>query len=117
MYAIYDEVALAIATFQCPPNAEDRGVYRDILVIVDFKVLNVTTNATGKTRLNSVQVMLGRTRDTRDIVRRTAATTLIPGINLLGIAERQIRQLSTNPAAAALGVFDVSTREYFVAKK
>jgi hypothetical protein len=106
LYAIYDKVALNIATFQCPPSLEDRGAYPDILVTVNFTLLTIATNTTGKTRWNSVQVLLGRTDDTIDVARRTAATTLIPGMNLVGIADRQIRQVSTNPSAAALGVFD-----------
>ena len=113
LYAIYDKVALNIATFQCPPSLEDRGAYPDILVTVNFTLLTIATNTTGKTRWNSVQVLLGRTDDTIDVARRTAATTLIPGMNLVGIADRQIRQVSTNPSAAALGVFDVRTCLYF----
>lgn len=115
--AIYDQVALAVETFQCPPNAEDRGAYPDILVTVDFNLLSIATNTTGRTRWNSVQVLLGRTSDTIDVTRRTAATTLIPGMNLVGIADRQIRQLSTSPSAAALGVLDVRTYLIFFARK
>ena len=71
-------------------------------------MLNITANLADTTRWNSVQVFLGRTYDPVEIIRRTPSTSLIPGVNLIGFGQRQLRQQFTDPTMSALGLFDVS---------
>ncbi len=67
--------------------------------------------------MNSVQVMLGLTRDTNKVVKNTIPTTLIPGVNLVGIADVfRIRQTYVKPEVSGFGLFDVS-RLCIVGKK
>jgi hypothetical protein len=81
----------------------------DILVVVDFTVLNISADSMANRGTNSVQVMLGLTRDTNKVVRNTIPTTLIPGVNLVGIADVfRIRQTYVKPEVSAFGLFQVS---------
>ena len=87
---------------------EDPGEYPDILVTVNFTMLNIAADLAVETRWNSVQVFLGSTYDPYETVRRTPPTSLIPGVNLIGFGQLQLRQQFLDPRMSAFGVFDVS---------
>ena len=72
-------------------------------------MLNIKLNSTINRGKNSVQVMLGLTNDTIEVFDRTPPTTLIPGVNVVGIAGLLIRQTFRRPKYSAFGLFDVST--------
>ncbi|KAF9525733.1 hypothetical protein CPB83DRAFT_517246 [Crepidotus variabilis] len=80
----------------------------DLLVSVNFTLLNISSDSLEDIPLNSVQIMLGLTANAKDIVRTTVPTTLIPGVNLIGIANLAVRQKFSTPGLSALGVLDVS---------
>jgi len=101
------KVALDLIAFQCPLQRADQGTYPDILVTVNFTMLNITADLAARTRWNSVQIFLGRTRDPFEVVRRTPPTSLIPGVNLIGFGQRQYRQQFSDPTMSAFGLFDV----------
>ena len=46
---------------------------------------------------NSLKLMIGFTNDTRTVVDRTKATTLIPGTNLFCAVSWELRQLQKSP--------------------
>jgi hypothetical protein len=59
--------------------------------------------------MNSVQVMLGLMRDTEKVIENTTPTMLIPGVNLVGIADAfEIHQEYVKLERSAFGLFDVS---------
>ena len=101
-------VVLDLIAFRCPLQPQDQRTYEDILVTVNFTMLNFTADLASRTRWNSVQVFLGGIHDTFEVVRRTPPTSLIPGVNLIGFGQPQIRQQFSNPRMSAFGVFDVS---------
>jgi len=81
----------------------------DILVVVNFTALNISADSMANRGTNSVQVMLGLTGDIDKVVRNTTPTTLIPGVNLVGIADVfRIRQTYVKPEVSAFGLFNVS---------
>src|SRR6266545_1261500 len=106
----HDVVALDIITFLCPLQPTQKWKYysEDILVTVNFTMLNITANLAAGTRWNSVQVFLGGTHETVEVVRRTPPTSLIPGVNLIGFVQPQVRQQFYNSRMSAFGVLDVS---------
>ncbi len=58
--------------------------------------------------MNSVQVLVGLINDTEKVVKNTTPTTLLPGVNLVGIADVfRIRQTYVQPGVSAFGLFDV----------
>jgi hypothetical protein len=80
----------------------------DILVVVDFKALNIRAGSMINRLVNSVQVLVGLTNDTEKVIKNTTPTTLLPGVNLVGIADVfRIRQTYVQPGVSAFGVFDV----------
>ena len=54
-----DVVALDLIAFRCPLQPQDQRTYEDILVTVNFTMLNFTADLASRTRWNSVQVFLG----------------------------------------------------------
>src|SRR6266511_3836971 len=103
-----DVVALDLIVFRCPLQPAQQWTYEDILVTVNFTMLNITANLAAGTRWNSVQVFLGGTHETVEVVRRTPPTSLIPGVNLIGFVQPQVRQQFYNSRMSAFGVLDVS---------
>lgn len=56
-----------------------------------------------------VQVMLGFTQKTKNVLTSTTPVPLLAGMNVVGISDIYIRQSFNLPALSALGLFDVST--------
>ena len=53
--------------------------------------------------------MIGLTNDTRTVVERTVGTTILPGINLVGVITWDLRQLLKSPRLSTFAsLFDVS---------
>ena len=58
---------------------------------------------------DSVQIMIGLTNDTRTMVERTVGTSILPGVNLVGVITWELHQLLKSPRLSAFGsLFDVS---------
>jgi len=55
-----------------------------------------------------VQVMLGFTKKTKNVITSTSPALLIAGVNIVGVSDRYIRQSFDQPRLSALGLFDVS---------
>jgi hypothetical protein len=60
--------------------------------------------------------MLGLTNNTIDVVNRTMATTLLPGVNIVGAANLFIFQRFRNAHVSVIGLFDVSALEKIASK-
>jgi hypothetical protein len=77
---------------------------------VNFTQLNITVNdSTRNVPSHSVQVMLGLTNDTESVILRTLPTTLVPGMNVIGMANLLIRQqFDAKGIFATFGLCDVS---------
>jgi len=71
-------------------------------------MLNVSSTSILDGAINSVQIMLGLTNTTADVLQTTSPTMLLPGMNVVGITKFSIRQKFGKAAVAALGV-EVST--------
>jgi len=120
---------LDVISFQCKSDASDLGIEPDILamrpdilVVVDFEALGISANSMINRGVNSVQVLVGLTHDTEKVVKNTAPTTLLPGVNLVGIADVfRIRQTYVRPKVSAFGLFEVcyfgTTNFFFFSEK
>ena len=65
----------------------------NLLITVNFTTLQIPVDTMTDMFNNSLQIMIGFTNDTRTVVDRTQATTLVPGTNLVGFLTWQLRQL------------------------
>ena len=92
-----------------PANALDEDIRPDLLVAVNFTMLNIPSNSILDGAINSVQIMLGLTKSTIDVLNSTSPTTLLPGMNVVGMSKLSIRQKFQRPVLAALGIAEVST--------
>ena len=119
---------LDILSFPCKSDAPPLGIQPDILamrpdilVVVDFEKLKISANSMINRGVNSVQVLVGLTHDTEKVVKNTAPTTLLPGVNLVGIAYVfRIRQTYVRPKVSAFGLFEVcyfGTTNFFFLRK
>jgi len=93
--------------FHCPNRTGD--IRPDLLVTVNFPMLNISFNSIFDVAINSVQIMVGLTNATDDVLQATSPTTLLPGMNVVGVSTLSIRQKFGKPAVAAIGIVDVST--------
>jgi len=98
---------LALRKSFSPRNDED--IRQDLLVTVNFTMLNISSNSTLDGAINSVQIMLGLTNTINYVFYATSQTTLLPGMNVVGMSKLSIRQKFGRPTLAALGIMDVST--------
>jgi len=58
---------------------------------------------------SSIEVRIGTTNNTGNVLFRTVAVSVPPGVNLLANVKFEVRQLFTRPALSAFGLFDVSS--------
>ena len=84
---------------------------------MNFTKLNIAFNRSIRNvPRHSVQVVLGLTNDTDNVILRTSPTTLVPGMNIFGMANLLIRQqFDAKALFARFGLFDVS--DFFYRKK
>lgn len=80
----------------------------DLLVTVDFGALMIPSDSTIDIASNSIQVMVGMTNNTAEVLAMTRPTVLIPGVNMVGMVYMEIHQTFENPGVATLGIFEVS---------
>ena len=78
--------------------------FPDLLVTINFTKLHIPAH----TR-KSMQIMVGLTNDTSKVMLRTSPTTLIPGVNLVGIVNVVIGQVNPRSALTIIG-FEVRIR-------
>ncbi|KAF8170386.1 hypothetical protein BJ912DRAFT_997456 [Pholiota molesta] len=78
----------------------------DLLVTVNFTTLGIATDTITDIPSNSVQVMVAMTNRTIDVMSMTVPTTLIPGVNLVGIASMEIHRKFKNPGLSWFGLFE-----------
>jgi hypothetical protein len=106
-------------TFSCPRNytslpGQPAGYVEQgptILASVNFTKLSgfVTDKDSNPLAFPPlVQVMLGLTQKTVNVVTSTSPVPLIPGMNVVGLSNLYIRQIFYQPALSALGLFDVN---------
>jgi len=114
---------LDVISFLCQsrddaPHLEMRP---DILVAVNFTALNISADSRINRVVNSVQVLVGLINDTAKVVKNTTPTTLLPGVNLVGILDVfRIRQTYAQPGVSAFGLFEVcyfGTTNFFFLRK
>jgi len=96
----------------------------DLLVTIDFSKLSIPSDSVNHTPpRNSVQVRVGLTNDTSKTVLRTSPTTLIPGVNLVGIVNVVVRQVTTSSVLSFIGfkvrirLFSQISSEWFPCSK
>jgi hypothetical protein len=105
-------------TFNCPrdyvPIPGQAAGYVEqvptILASVNFTKLSGFVTQRDSNYLLSpplVQIMLGFTKKTKNILSSTSPVPLIPGMNVVGLSNVYIRQRFTKPALSAFGLFDV----------
>ncbi len=77
---------------------------------MNFTKLNIAFNdSTRNVPSHSVQILLGLTNDTESVILRTLPTTLVPGMNIVGMANLLIRQqFDAKGRFSTFGIFDVS---------
>jgi len=80
----------------------------DLLVLVNFTMLGIAFNNSWiDGPMNSVQILLTLTNQTIDALSTTEATTLIPGVNVVGTVNTRIRRHFKHRVLSAFGLFDV----------
>ena len=79
----------------------------DLLVVVNFTMLNISFDSWTDTARNSVQVMVALTNHTTNALEKTEPATLIPGVNVVGFLNMVIRRQFVRPVWSAFGLFDV----------
>jgi hypothetical protein len=82
----------------------DEDIRPDLLITVNFTMLNISSASILDGAVNSVQVMLGLTNNTANVLQTTSPTMLLPGMNVLGMSRLTIRQKFGKATVAALGV-------------
>jgi hypothetical protein len=108
-------------TFNCPrkymslTDSEQPAGYVEqgptILASVNFTKLSgfVTDKDSNPLAFSPlVQVMLGLTQETSNVLASTSPVPLIPGMNVVGLSGLYIRQIFSQPAFSAFGLFDVN---------
>lgn len=79
----------------------------DLLITLNFTKIGLPVDVMSDSYRNSVQIMIGLTNDTRTVVERTHGTTILPGVNLLGVITWDLRQLLKSPRLSAFAsLFD-----------
>jgi hypothetical protein len=82
----------------------DEDIRPDLLITVNFTMLNISSASILDGAVNSVQVMLGLSNNTDNVLQTTSPTMLLPGMNVLGMSRLTIRQKFGKATVAALGV-------------
>ena len=81
----------------------------DLLITLNFTGMGLDTGTMSNSYGNSVQIMIGLTNDTHTVVERTVSTTILPGVNLVGVITWDLRQLLKSPRLSAFAsLFEVS---------
>ncbi|KAF9482411.1 hypothetical protein BDN70DRAFT_930098 [Pholiota conissans] len=91
--------------YQCPVLDTEDSV-PDLLVTVNFSALGIPIDTITDVPKNSVQVMVANTNKTDNVVLMTIPTTLMPGVNLIGLIYSEIYQVFTDPGLSLSGLFD-----------
>ena len=81
----------------------------DLLVTINFSKLSIPSDSVNDAPRDSVQIRVGLTNDTSKVILRTSPTTLIPGVNLVGIVNFVVRQVTTSSVLSFIG-FEVRIR-------
>lgn len=89
-----------------PLKYED--AYPDLLIIVNFTMLNISSNAIVDLTRRSVHVMAGLTNNSRNVIDKTVPTTIIPGVNLIGAVNTIIYRRFKKTTMSTFGLLDVS---------
>ncbi|KAF9522983.1 hypothetical protein CPB83DRAFT_69023 [Crepidotus variabilis] len=122
---VADTVSLSCVPSQNPypshnltPDRKSQLSYQiiltDLLVTVNFTRLGISIDKQEYTTLDSVQVYLGLTDRVDDAVRKSAPTTLVPGVNLIGMVQVVMRREFVSPSLSTFGIFG-SYRTYYTA--
>ena len=81
----------------------------DLLITLNFTAIGLQVSTMSDLYRHSVQIMIGLTNDSHTVLERTVGTTILPGVNLVGVVTWDLRQVLKNPRLSALGgLFDVS---------
>ena len=87
----------------------------DLLITVNFTTLEIPVDTMTNMFNYSLRIMIGFTNDTRTVIDRTQATTLVPGTNLFGAFTWQFRQLLKKPGLSAFtSLFNVIIAEFLL---
>ena len=86
----------------------------NLLITVNFTTLQIPVDSMTDMFNYSLQIMIGFTNDTRTVIDRTQATTLVPGTNLVGFLTWQLRQLLKRRSLSAFtSLFNVIIARIF----
>ena len=81
----------------------------NLLITLNFTGMGLQVGTMNDLLADSVQIMIGLTNDTRTVVERTVGTTILPGVNLVGVITWDLRQVFKSPGLSAFAsLFDVS---------
>ena len=79
----------------------------DLLVTVNFTTLGISSDHQDFTSIDSVQVYYALTDDIHDTVMKTPPTTLVSGVNLIGMVKLGIRHEFVNLHKSSSGLYSV----------
>ncbi|EDR05148.1 uncharacterized protein LACBIDRAFT_303536 [Laccaria bicolor S238N-H82] len=115
-YLLPNRPFIQIDTFHCYSqliSVPDMGLplfmssLPNLLITVNFTSMGHPVGTISNAFKNSVQIMIGLTNDTQTVVDRTVSTTILPGVNLVGVVTWDLRQLLKSPRLSAFAsLFD-----------
>ena len=97
-------------SYHCPPiKAETSYILPDLQINVDFGPLSDGLSKMDQLSARTqLPLLIGLANDLDDNIIRTVPVAFLPGVNMAASVIADVRQVNTNGALAALGMFEVS---------
>ncbi|KJA25454.1 hypothetical protein HYPSUDRAFT_213835 [Hypholoma sublateritium FD-334 SS-4] len=101
--------------YHCPPiPTETSYILPDLQINVDFgPLMDVLSNIAQASARTQLPLLIGLANDLYDDIIRTVPVTFLPGVNMAASVIVDVRQVYTNGALAALGIFEI-TRTFWL---
>lgn len=95
--------------YHCPPiSTETSYILPDLQINVDFSPLvDGLSNIAQASARTQLPLLIGLANDLYDDIIHTVPVTFLPGVNMAASVIVDVRQVYTNGALAALGIFEV----------
>ncbi len=96
--------------YHCPPiPTETSYILPDLQINVDFgPLMDGLSNIAQTSARTQLPLLIGLANDLYDDIVRTVPVAFLPGVNMAASVIVDVRQVYTNGALAALGMFEVS---------
>ncbi|KAL0947349.1 hypothetical protein HGRIS_013466 [Hohenbuehelia grisea] len=118
--AVASEPYIQTITVFCPSRLKDtktiqqlmttasRLISPDLLITVNFTMLNIDQTSLSDERMRVVSILVGLTNNTADVIANTLPTPLSAGSHLYGSVSREFRTRYDRASSAAWGIFTSS---------